>query len=223
MCEHLSKTLRERRIEEERESDLPTHNQLCHIVMGLLQKNIALEKKLAQITQWAERSHKKVTVSEWLNSHVVPRTSFVEFRDQLGKSVNQDHVEYLIKNTFVDTTLKIFEDFGSGDGAPIFCSMQKQNVFYVHQLIVEEGVIKWALMTKTDLVDLLNYVHSKFLRELMKWQRLNADIVANNDQVCKQYTKMMIKFSEIEFSNDITLGKIKTGLYSQLKRDLKEN
>lgn len=219
MCEELSKTPRERKIEEERNSDLPTHDQLCHIVMDLLQKNIALEKKLAQITQWAERNQKKVILTDWLNDNLVPRLSYKEFEEQIGKSINQNHVEYLVKNTFMDTMLKIFEDFGS-EGAPIFCSTQKQNAFYVHRMVAED--LAWVAMTKTDLVDLLNYIHSKFLKELMKWRLLHADIIAKNDQVCKQYTKMMIKFSEIEFSNDTILGKIKTGLYNQFKKDLRD-
>jgi hypothetical protein len=222
MCEELSKTSRQRKIEEERNTDLPTHDQLCHIVMDLLQKNIALEKKLSQITQWAERNQKKVVLTDWLNDNVRPRLNYAEFKDQLGKSVNQNHVEYLIKNTFIDTTLKIFEDFGWGEGSPIFCSTQKQNVFYMHQSDQSLSASDWVEMTKTDLVDLLNYLHSKFLRELMKWHRENADIIAKNEQVCKQYTKMMIKFSEIEFSNDTTLSKIKTGLYNQLKKDLRD-
>jgi len=229
MCEELSKTPRERKIEEERNSDLPTHDQLCHIVMDLLQKNIALEKKLAQITQWAERNQKKVILTDWLNDNCTPRVSYAEFKEHIGKSVNQDHVEYLVKNTFMDTTLKIFSDFGLAERSlPIFCSTQKQNVFYMYQSIAQdqeqdqEAVGRWVPMTKTDLVDLLNYIHSKFLRELMKWHRQNADIIAQNDQVCKQYTKMMIKFSEIEFSNDTTLCKIKTGLYNQLKKDLRD-
>jgi len=223
MCEHLSKTPRERQIEEEKDSDLPTHNQLCHIVMDLLQKNIALEKKLAQVTQWAERTQRKVILTDWLDAHVVPRVSFAEFRDQIGKSVCQDHVEYLAKNTFPDTMLKIFGDFGFGEGAPIFCSTQKQNIFYMHNHSLQQSSGKWTLMDKTDIVDLLNYIHSKFLRELMKWRRAHADIIAKNEQMCKQYTKMMIKFSEIEFSNDMTLCKIKTGLYSQLKKDLRSS
>ncbi len=222
MCKHLSKTPRERQIEDERDSDLPTHNQLCHIVMDLLQKNIALEKKLAQVTQWAGRTQRKVILTDWLDDHVTPRVSFPEFRDQIGKSVNQDHVEHLIKNTFSDTILKIFRDFGLEEGAPIFCSTQKQNIFYMHN-IASPSSAKWTLMTKTDIVDLLNYIHSKFLRELMKWRREHADIIAKNENVCKQYTKMMIKFSEIEFNNDTTLCKIKTGLYSQLKKDLKSS
>ena len=98
-------------------------------------------------------------------------------------------------------------------------------MFYMHQHIprsADQGLpeAQWVAMEKTDLVDLLNYLHSKFLRELMKWHRENADIISKNEQVCKQYTKMMIKFSEIEFSNDTTLSKIKTGLYNQLKKDL---
>jgi hypothetical protein len=218
MCEELSKTPRERKIEEERNSELPTHDQLCHIVMDLLQKNIALEKKLAQITQWAERNQKKVVLTEWLDEHATPCISYEEYKENIGKSVCEDHVKYLIKNTFVDTTLKIFEDFQPGhvSSLPIFCSTQKQNIFYMYH------AEKWIMMTKTDLVDLLNYIHSKFLRALMKWRKDNEDIIAKNEQVCKQYTKMMIKFSEIEFSNDTILSKIKTGLYNQLKKDLRD-
>ena len=223
MCEELSKTPRQRKVEEERNTDLPTHDQLCHIVMDLLQKNIALEKKLAQITKWAERNQKKVILTDWLNENITPRLNYAEFKEQLGKSVNQEHVEHLIKNTFIDTTLKIFEDFSLREGSPIFCSTQKPNVFYMHQPKEDLSETQWIEMTNTDLVDLLNYIHSKFLRELLKWHRENADIIAKNEQVCKQYTKMMIKFSEIEFSNDTTLSKIKTGLYNQLKKDLDNN
>jgi hypothetical protein len=220
MCELLTKTPRERQIEEETSTDLPTHKQLCYIVMELLQKNIALETKLNQMSKWAERQRKKVSIIDWLNEHNTPEFSFAQFKERLGQSISQHHVEHLIKNPFIDTIAKIFEE---SNCAPLFCISHKQNVFYMYTQVLtgEELVTKWVIMTKMDIVDLLNYIHSKFLRELIKWNRNNADIISKNEHVSKQYTKMMIKFSEIEFSHDSTLCKIKTALHDHLKKDMK--
>ena len=92
---------------------------------------------------------------------------------------------------------------------------------YTHVTTDVEPVAKWTIMAKTDIVDLLYYVHSKVLRELVKWNRSNSDIISNNEQVSKQYAKMMVKFSEIEFSHEMTLCKIKTALHTHLKKDMK--
>jgi hypothetical protein len=220
MCELLSKTPRERQIEEEISSDLPTHKQLCFIVMDLLQKNVELEAKLNQMSKWAERQRKKVSIVDWLNEHNIPEFSYAQFKERLGQSISQNHVEHLIKNPFIDTIAKIFEE---ADCAPLFCISHKQNVFYMHTHVTTdvEPVAKWAIMAKTDIIDLLYYIHSKVLRELIKWNRSNTDIITKNEQVSKQYTKAMIKFSEIEFSNDATLNKIKTALHTHLKKDMK--
>lgn len=220
MCELLHKTEREKQIEEENRSDLPSHNQLCAIVMELLHKNKVLEDKLNQITKWAERQRKKMSITDWLKDNVTPSISYSEFKEQLSHNITQEHVEHLIDNTFIDTIHRVFT---STDCSSLYCTTQKQNVFYIYRKVHSEtgALDKWDLMVKEDFVDLLNYMHSKFLRELIKWKRNNNDIISKNEQMSKLYNKMMIKFSEIDFAQDATLFRIKTALHTHLKKDLK--
>lgn len=223
MCEILSKTPRQNQIEEENTTGLPSHDELCFIVMELARKNKALELKLEQITNWAERQRKKISVIDWLNqNHNAPGApNYASFKDTLSKTINQTHVEYLLANPFIETMLRIFAD---SNCSAIFSLTQKPNVFYALKADSDdegEGANAWSIMSRTDLVDLLNYVHSKFLRELIKWKKANEDAVSKNDQICKQYNKMMIKFSEIDFDQDVTLCKMKSGIHALIKKDLK--
>jgi hypothetical protein len=223
MCEILSKTPRAIQIEEENTTGLPSHDELCFIVMELARKNRALELKLEQITNWAERQRKKISVTDWLNQNRqgpdVP--NYASFKDTLSKTINQTHVEYLLSNTFIDTMLRIFSDT---DCSALFSLANKPQLFYMYKSEGSEGseaTGTWVIMGRTDLVDLLNYVHSKFLRELIKWKKVNEEVVAKNEQVCKQYNKMMIKFSEIDFDHDATLCKMRSGIHALIKKDMK--
>jgi hypothetical protein len=221
MCEILSKTPRAIQIEEEKTSNLPSHDELCFIVMDLARKNRALELKLEQITNWAERQRKKISVVDWLNqNHQGPDVpSYVSFKDTISKTINQTHVEYLLSNPFIDTMLRIFADTDCG---ALFSLANKPQLFYMHKAESEgSGASEWVVMGRSDLVDLLNYVHSKFLRELIKWKKENEDAVSKNDQICKQYNKMMIKFSEIDFDQDATLCKMRSGIHALIKKDMK--
>jgi hypothetical protein len=217
MCEILSKTPRAIQVEEENNTDLPSHDELCFIVMELARKNRALELKLEQITNWAERQRKKISVVDWLNqNHQGPDVpTYASFKDTLSKTINQSHVEYLLSNTFIDTMLRIFSD---ADCSALFSLANKPQLFYMYK---SEAPKEWVVMGRTDLVDLLNYVHSKFLRELIKWKKINEEVVSKNEQVCKQYNKMMIKFSEIEFDHDATLCKMRSGIHALIKKDMK--
>ena len=220
MCEILSKTPRQIQIEEEKTTGLPSHDELCFIVMELASKNRALELKLEQITNWAERQRKKISVIDWLNEHhnSPDAPNYTSFKDTISKTINQTHVEYLLANPFIETMLRIFADTDCG---AIFSLTQKPNVFYMRKMDDQRIVGEWVIMGRTDLVDLMNYVHSKFLRELIKWKKANEDVVSKNDHICKQYNKMMIKFSEIDFEQDVTLCKMKSGIHSLIKKDLK--
>lgn len=220
MCEILSKTPRAIQIEEENTIGLPSHDELCFIVMELARKNRALELKLEQITSWAERQRKKISVIDWLNqNHQGPDVlHYASFKDTLSKTINQTHVEYLLSNTFIDTMLRIFSDT---DCSALFSLANKPQLFYMYKSEATEATGTWVIMGRTDLVDLLNYVHSKFLRELIKWKKVNEEVVAKNEQVCKQYNKMMIKFSEIDFDHDATLCKMRSGIHALIKKDMK--
>ena len=223
LCEILSKTPRAIQVEEEKTTDLPSHDELCFIVMELARENKALKLKLEQITSWAERQRKKISVVDWLNqNHQGPDIlHYASFKDTISKTINQTHVEYLLSNTFIDTMLRIFSDT---DCSALFSLANKPQLFYMYKSEASEALgapKEWVIMGRTDLVDLLNYVHSKFLRELIKWKSVNEEVVSKNEQVCKQYNKMMIKFAEIDFDHDATLCKMRSGIHLLIKKDMK--
>ena len=111
--------------------------------------------------------------------------------------------------------------------SPIFCLEQKHNTFYIFKENNNNkdtnsiSVTSWDIMTKEEFISLLNFIHSKLLREIIVWKKHNEYAIANEDKMSNLYNKTMIKLMEIDLANDYILCKIKTALFTYLKKDLK--
>ena len=226
LCEFLIKTEREKQIQKQEETDIPSYHQLVNIVQQLSLKYSRLENEMEEMRKWVEKKKKKINVVNWLNTNVIPYTSFHDWVNTI--SINDEHFQLLMTNNIVDCFQAILEEYlssqilqpGSGSTLqiyPIKCFSQKQNLFYIY---LSDGG-EWRQMTFEDFMQLFKIIQSKLLKATTEWKQKNKQFIEENDSASILYNKTLLKLMEISFTRDATFGKIKTNLYNYLKMDLK--
>ena len=227
-CNILCKNQRESTILAEECENILTIKQLSTIVQELTFKYIKIEEKLAHMQKWVEKQKKKINIINWLNENNILINTFKHLKENFCKQINQQHIEYLIQTNLITTIQNIFENNEILlVASPIFCLEQKHNTFYIFKENHNNkdtnsiSITCWDIMTKEEFISLLNFIHSKLLREIIVWKKNNEYAIANEDKMSYLYNKTMIKLMEIDLANDYILCKIKTALFTYLKKDLK--
>ena len=234
LCNILSKTRREMQINAEECANTISHYQLCAIVQDLALKCAKMEEKMNTMQKWTDKQKKKINIIQWLNDNNIPASTFAALKTAFVLQIGQKHIDHLIDTNLLDTIQHIFETSDAVNcRAPIYCFEQKHNVFYIYNAILtqdasnavsacgEEGTRQWSLMSRDDLIHLLNAMHSKLLRELIAWKKMHEHAIAKNDKMSMLFNKTMIKLVEVDFTNDHSLSRIKSSLFNHLKKDIK--
>lgn len=224
LCDFKIKTIRERNVIVEEAGDIPNHYELVKIVQELMLKNIKLEEKVEQMQKWVQTKKRKLNVISWLNTNVNAIIGFKEWVHTVV-DVKDEHLDYLMDNTLFHTVQNIFEynlpEENDDFVYPIKCFTEKQGMFYVADKC-EDGQTIWRVMDHHDMSELLKVIHNKMIKCLTAWRKENINIISENSSVSDKYNKAIIKWMNMSFSQDGTCGRMKTGLYNYLKRDLKQ-
>lgn len=222
LCDFRLKTDRERNIELQESSDVPNHYELVKIVQELAFKNSRLEMKIEEMQKWVDKKKKKLNVITWLNTNVNSTIGFKEWIVTLIE-VKEVHLEYLMMHKLYETMQKILEYNLPEDSVefiyPIKCFTQKANMFYISDK-TEDGSSIWRQMTNEDFAYLLNIINNKMMACLIKWKQDNKEKMEDSDKMCETFNKAIIKWMDISYTPDTTFNRMKSGLYSYLKKDL---
>jgi hypothetical protein len=225
LCNILSKTRRELQINADECNSTISHSQLCTIVQELALKCAKMEEKMNTMQKWTDKQKKKINIIQWLNDNNIPACTFAALKPAFSSHIGQKHIDHLIDTNLLDTIQYIFETSDAvASRAPIYCFEQKHHVFYIYNVMQDasgDGNGQWSLMSRDDLIHLLNTVHSKLLRELVAWKKIHEQTMAANDKMSMLFNKTMIKLVEVDFTSDHSLSRIKSSLFNHLKRDLK--
>ena len=227
LCGFITKTKREKQIQKEEDSDIPTYFQLVNIVQELSIKYNKLENQLTEMQKWVEKKKKKINVISWLNINMEPR---IYFQDWIKTFViKEEHFRFLMENTIIDCFQNILEEHLTTRETkeaetesnletvyPIKCFSQKNNLFYIYTSDKE-----WRQMTFEDFISLFKQIQGQLLKALTLWKIQNKKYIEDNDSISILCNKTIIKLMEISFTKDTVFGKIKTNLYNYLKMDLK--
>ena len=229
LCEILHQSKREKKCKGQELSDIPTHTQLFLIVQELALKNQILETKMIEMQKWVENKKKKLNVLLWLNTNITPSITYTEWAN--GLNVTQDDLQYLIEQNITDTIAGIIrKNLQQEDGKshPLFCFVQKSNVFYIYDNICseqkqEQGKEKeWKLLTTEIFIKLLNKIHFKMVRELCAWRDKNREAIREIDSVGLLFCKTNTKLMGVNFAPEsLLVSKVRTSIYNYAKTDLK--
>ena len=229
LCEILHQSKREKKCKGQELSDIPSHTQLFLIVQELALKNQILETKMIEMQKWVETKKKKLNVLLWLNTNITPSVTYTEWVN--GLNVTQDDLQYLIEQNIKDNLAGIIrknllqED---GKNHPLFCFVQKSNVFYMYDDIgteqgkEQEQEKEWKPLTTEIFIKLLNKIHFKMVRELCAWRDKNREAIREVDSVGLLFCKTNTKLMGVNFAPEsLLVSKVRTSIYNYAKTDLK--
>jgi len=225
LCEILHQSKREKKCKGQELSDIPTHTQLFLIVQELALKNQILETKMIEMQKWVENKKKKLNVLLWLNTNITPSITYTEWAN--GLNVTQDDLQYLIEQNITDTIAGIIRKNllpQEGKSHPLFCFVQKSNVFYIYDNISseQEKEQEWVLLTTEIFIKLLNKIHFKMVRELCIWRDKNREAIREVDSVGLLFCKTNTKLMGVNFAPEsLLVSKVRTSIYNYAKTDLK--
>jgi hypothetical protein len=100
---------------------------------------------------------------------------------------------------------------------PIVAFIQKSNIFYIYENIDN----KWIELSKENIIKFLNKVHMKFVRAFSDYKKRNSDKLIDDESFSLLCDKTSIKLMNIDFRQEIILGKVKSNMYSMMKIDMK--
>jgi len=236
LCDFISKTQREKIIDNQESEDLPSFVQLVKIVQELSLKNSKLENKINQMEKWIDNKKKKINVIDWLKINRKPFNVFGQWINNI--TVSPENIEYLKDNTIFQTIQNMFQSHNQNNNQnnnqidtntnvdtntntdtnkviiPIACFCQKANLFYIYDNA-------WRQMKADDFINLLQKIQHQFIKALTFWRQQNIIEITNNDSMSILYNKMIIKIMNISLIQDANYGKIHANLYNYLKMDLK--
>jgi hypothetical protein len=218
LCDFLYKTKREKQIEEEHNTGLPSHVQLVHIVEELALKYEKIEERLFQMQKWVDKKKKKMNVLLWLSSNMPSSTTFQEWIDVIPSHINANHLAFLFENNIYQTYQTILEHLCKHEKNPICCFIQKSNLFYICEMT--EPCL-WKKMEFPEWVSMLKKIQKGLFSKLSSWRTENASIIDENDQLLELYNKVIIKLTSISFTQENAISKIRSVLFNHLKMDLK--
>lgn len=219
LCEVFHKSKREKICEKEESSDIPTTEKLYEIIQELALKYKIMENKLDDMQKWVDKKKKKINVIQWLNTNVKPKYTYSDWFQSI--TATEEHLEILIEQNITQTVEALintnFNPTAGKKDDPIYCFVQKVNIFYMH----DDTKSEWRQMTSDELVLLSKKVHSRILNALCEWHKKNLDKINQSDKMAILYNKTLIKLMSVSFTQDsVYLSKMKTSLHNCLKTDL---
>jgi len=220
ICEFLHKSTREKQVEHEETSGLPSYTELVYIVQELARKNSQIEKKLAELENQTNQYKKcKINVEEWLNQHKKPPYAFADIVSHL--KIQPDHIKMLFETKLIPIICNILESDLIKSACPLYCV---KNTLYCYVDVAEadaDKTPKWVELEKKVLVQILNKLYHVFLNRLCEWRTENLERLNASDKLSISYNQAMIRLMDVDFNQDVNLNKIKTHLCNQLRCEIK--
>jgi hypothetical protein len=216
ICGFLHKSTREKQVEVEETSSMPSYAELVYIVQELALKHSKVEKKLAELENQTTQYKKcKINVEEWLNKHKKAPYVFAEVVSHL--KIQPDHIKMLFETKLIPIICNILETDLIKSECPLYCV---KNTLYCYA-VVDGETTKWVEIEKKVLVQMLNKLYHVFLNRLCEWRTENLERLNANDKLSISYNQAMIRLMDVDFNQDSNLNKIKTHLCNHLRCDIK--
>ena len=206
-------TKREKQVEFEETTDMPTYADLVHIVQEIAVWKERMEEKVARLEKQTSSARKvKIDPAQWLNANVSPEYDYSDLLAHID--IDPSHTERLFENKIYDVLSVLFAtQFQKGD-VPL--------AYLKNELYCYAASTGWIPIPKKEFVCTLNKIHQQLLGLLTDWQKKNADKIEKSDKLGIQYNKALIKLMDISFTQEATLTKIKTILAGVVGYEVKQ-
>lgn len=219
LCEFLHKSTREKQVEVEETSSLPSYTELVYIVQELARKNNQVEKKLSELENQTTQYKKcKINVEEWLNQHKKAPYTFAEITSYLN--IKPDHIKMLFETKLIPIICNILESDLIKSECPLYC-VKNTLYCYVADSTAATETTKWVELEKKALIQMLNKLYHVVLNRLCEWRAENLERLNTNDKLSISYNQAMIRLMDVDFNQDSNLNKIKAHLCNHLRCEIK--
>lgn len=188
----------------------PSNKILFQMLLDLGNRYKILEEKL-QYVELSSRK-KKIDVIEWLNENHKNSVNFSEINIEILKC---DTDRLFEATSLVDVFDGIFKRLEDKQNIPLFAFAQKKNAFYC----CEES--RWKEMNQEDFIRLFGSIRIKLSKCLLLWKQENINEINSCDRMAQTYDSTNLKLMKYDFNNKTTCGRLKTMLFSSIKKNIK--
>lgn len=217
VCELLSKTTKERQIDYEESADTPPVRELYEIILELANKVTHLEKKLNDLSKWADTKKRKIKVEEWLNEKYTglqaPLLDLATFLEKI--CVVRSHLEYLFQHDYLTCIGKVLQDMlpVDGDRNVLKAFDHKYNVLFVYD------ASQWQVLTEPRIQAIITVITKQLWQEFVVWQKENA-LKMVQDDFAVTYATNAKKMMAGNTTPEQIYNRTKLDLYKYLKLPL---
>jgi hypothetical protein len=217
LCELINRSTKRNGLIIDDEEEIPSQRKVYHMLLELGLRFSRLEENIEEINKFIIKKKKKINVIEWLNTNVKPSIKFENLIEKV--SITDDDVQNIFEKSFLDTLNYIFSRniYNTSEEYPILAFIQKPNIFYIYQNDDE----KWIELNKENLIKFLNKIYMKLFRLFSQYKKENTDKIRCDESFSLLCDKTSIKMMNIDFRQESILSKIKTTMYSRMKKDMK--
>jgi hypothetical protein len=217
LCELINRSIKKNGLIIDDEQEIPSQRRIYHMLLELGLRFSRLEENIEEINKFIIKKKKKINVIEWLNANVKPSIKFEHLIEKI--LITYDDVKNISENSFFDTLNDIFSRniYNTKEEYPILAFIQKSNIFYIY----ENDDEKWIELSKEKLTKFLNKVHMKLLRLFSQYKKENLDKINKDESFSILCDKTSIKMMNVDFRQESILGKIRSNMYSRMKKDMK--
>jgi len=210
--------------EKEQEDEFISYKDLVRIVGLLTTKNYKLEKRVEELEKNKKR---KINIFDWLKDHAKPDCTFLQYIQEIGANVTEEHVKYLFEHDLFQLLSFLFLEKYTKDqdqdqdnkinNTPLFSFSCKQNQIYIYD---EEE--KWIEMTNEKMSKALYSLHRSMMIQIFEWQVKNKELIATNDKWAILFNKIILKMNSFSLRDDSILLKVKSNWFQHIKKDIKQ-
>lgn len=213
-CETLNKSICKNNIKSDNEEKLPSLRDMFTLILELTAKNSHLEKRVEELSKWAESKRKKLNVIDWLNEKY---TKNIKYSDWLaGISISRKHLEYVFKSDMVNGTTEILKNLiiSTNEDIPFKAFDQKENLLFIYN---DDN--KWEILAPPMFTKLMNILSKKILTEFIQWQTENKNKIYQ-DEFSYIYARNLQKIMGGNLTQEQIYMRVKKELYNYLKMNL---
>ena len=225
LCSIKSKTVDERKRENEIIELTPPPHQMYELIKQLIHKNDLLERKVEKLSAWVNNTKKKVNVIDWMNEN---QTIGINFGDWLNSiEITKEDMELVFNYNFLEGIRFIIQRLvGDAQATSVIQAPgQTQTQIPVKAFDQKEGIIYifengWTIMTPELFEKFFGRIAKGLLTQLKGWQDINRHRICDNG-FTEVYIDNVKKIMGGDLTREQQYTRVKKMLYNHVKINLK--
>lgn len=191
--------------------DSPSHTEMWFAMKELIKKNKILEKKVNELTSWAKKQKKKLSLIDWLNEKYKYNKNGI---DAIKESeLNQEDLHMVFQHDLIKGIVYILDRLINENTEKYIKAFdQKLNTLFIYH---NGG---WKILDDDELKSIIQIIRRRLYSELNAYTKKNEkkfDDLDNNDNYYQNISKVM------GYNDGSEVKKIKFKLYDKIKYNLK--